>query len=169
MLYCDYLKYYLETLTFQNKSWRIYNLLIWAIISSDYRVSSVQHQTMLPSHCFPSEAGLTSLKRSSSWWHVYLYLWHQMFSWLPSLFTVCVWWAASCPGTGAQNLQYRCSRFIVKTLRPSYANMRHYKLSHHWFRWWLAPERRQTIIWTNDRILLIKPWGTNFNEIFIKI
>ena len=29
----------------------------------------------------------------------------------------------------------------------------------------LSPERRQTIIWTNDGILLIGPFGTNFSEI----
>ena len=33
----------------------------------------------------------------------------------------------------------------------------------------LAPERRQAIIWTNARILLIEPLGTNFGEISIKI
>ena len=33
----------------------------------------------------------------------------------------------------------------------------------------LSPERRQTIIWTNARLLLIGPFGTNFNEIFIEI
>ena len=33
----------------------------------------------------------------------------------------------------------------------------------------LAPGRRQTIIWTNDVILLIGPLGTNFNEILIGI
>ena len=33
----------------------------------------------------------------------------------------------------------------------------------------LAPGRRQTIIWTNDGILLIGPLGTNFTEILIKI
>ena len=31
----------------------------------------------------------------------------------------------------------------------------------------LAPGWRQTIIWTNDGILLIGPLGTNFNEILI--
>ena len=33
----------------------------------------------------------------------------------------------------------------------------------------LAPGRRQTIIWTNDGILLIGPLGTNFSEILIEI
>ena len=33
----------------------------------------------------------------------------------------------------------------------------------------LAPWRRQTIIWTNDGILLIGPLGTNFSEILIGI
>ena len=33
----------------------------------------------------------------------------------------------------------------------------------------LSPERRQAIIWTNARILLIGPLGTNFREILIKI
>ena len=33
----------------------------------------------------------------------------------------------------------------------------------------LAPGRRQTIIWTNDGLLLIGPSGTNFNEILIGI
>ena len=33
----------------------------------------------------------------------------------------------------------------------------------------LAPIRRQAIVWTNAGILLIGPWGTNFNEILIKI
>ena len=33
----------------------------------------------------------------------------------------------------------------------------------------LSPGRRQTIIWTNARILLIRPLGTNFNEILIEI
>ena len=33
----------------------------------------------------------------------------------------------------------------------------------------LSPGRRQAIIWTNARILLIGPWGTNFSEILIKI
>ena len=31
----------------------------------------------------------------------------------------------------------------------------------------LSPGRRQAIIWTNDGILLIRPWGTNFSEIVI--
>ena len=31
----------------------------------------------------------------------------------------------------------------------------------------LSPGRRQAIICTNTGILLIRPWGTNFNEIFI--
>ena len=31
----------------------------------------------------------------------------------------------------------------------------------------LSPGRRQAIIWTNDRILLIGPLGTNFSDIFI--
>ena len=33
----------------------------------------------------------------------------------------------------------------------------------------LAPGRRQTIIWTNDGILLIRPLGTNFSEILVGI
>ena len=33
----------------------------------------------------------------------------------------------------------------------------------------LSPGRRQAIIWTNAGILLIRPLGTNFNEIFIEI
>ena len=33
----------------------------------------------------------------------------------------------------------------------------------------LSPGRRQAIIWTNAGILLIRPLGTNFNEMFIKI
>ena len=33
----------------------------------------------------------------------------------------------------------------------------------------LSPGRRQTIIWTNDGIVLIGPLGTNYSEISIKI
>ena len=33
----------------------------------------------------------------------------------------------------------------------------------------LSPGRRQAIIWTNAGILLIRPLGTNFNEMLIKI
>ena len=33
----------------------------------------------------------------------------------------------------------------------------------------LSPGRRQAIIWTNAGILLIRPLGTNFNEMWIKI
>ena len=33
----------------------------------------------------------------------------------------------------------------------------------------LSPGRRQSIIWTNDRMLLIGPLGTNFSEVLIKI
>ena len=33
----------------------------------------------------------------------------------------------------------------------------------------LSPSRRQAIIWTNARILLTGPLGTNFNEILIEI
>ena len=33
----------------------------------------------------------------------------------------------------------------------------------------LSPDRRQAIIWTNAGILLIRPLGTNFSEILIKI
>ena len=33
----------------------------------------------------------------------------------------------------------------------------------------LLPDRRQAIIWTNARILLIGPLGTNFSEILIEI
>ena len=33
----------------------------------------------------------------------------------------------------------------------------------------LSPGRRQAIIWTNDGILLIGPWGTNFSELLIGI
>ena len=33
----------------------------------------------------------------------------------------------------------------------------------------LSPGRRQTIIWTNDGILLIGPLGTNFSKILIEI
>ena len=33
----------------------------------------------------------------------------------------------------------------------------------------LSPGRRQAIIWTNAGILLIRPLGTNFSEILIKI
>ena len=33
----------------------------------------------------------------------------------------------------------------------------------------LSPGRHQAIIWTNAGILLIGPWGTNFNEILIGI
>ena len=33
----------------------------------------------------------------------------------------------------------------------------------------LSPERHQAIIWTNAKILLIGPLGTNFSEILIKI
>ena len=33
----------------------------------------------------------------------------------------------------------------------------------------LSPDRRQAIIWNNAGILLIGPWGTNFNEILIDI
>ena len=41
--------------------------------------------------------------------------------------------------------------------------------NHHWFRYGLAPDRRQAIIWTNDEILLIGPVGTNFSETLIEI
>ena len=30
----------------------------------------------------------------------------------------------------------------------------------------MSPDRRQTIIWTNGDLLLIRPFGTNFNEIY---
>ena len=33
----------------------------------------------------------------------------------------------------------------------------------------LSPDRRQAIIWTNAGILLIRPLGTNFNEMLIEI
>ena len=33
----------------------------------------------------------------------------------------------------------------------------------------LSPDRRQGIIWINDGLLLIGPWGTNFSEILIEI
>ena len=33
----------------------------------------------------------------------------------------------------------------------------------------LSPGRRQAIIWTNARKLLIRPFGTNFNEMLIEI
>ena len=33
----------------------------------------------------------------------------------------------------------------------------------------LSPGRRQAIIWTNARILLIGPLGTDFNEILLEI
>ena len=33
----------------------------------------------------------------------------------------------------------------------------------------LSPGRRQAIIWTNAELLLIRPLGTNFNEILIEI
>ena len=33
----------------------------------------------------------------------------------------------------------------------------------------LPPQRRQAIIWSSAGILLIQPFGTNFNEILIKI
>ena len=33
----------------------------------------------------------------------------------------------------------------------------------------LSPGRRQAIIWTNARILLIRPLGTNFNEMLMEI
>ena len=33
----------------------------------------------------------------------------------------------------------------------------------------LSPVWRQAIIWTNARLLLIEPLGTNFSEILIKI
>ena len=33
----------------------------------------------------------------------------------------------------------------------------------------LSPGRRQAIIWTNAEILLIRPLGTNFNEMLIEI
>ena len=33
----------------------------------------------------------------------------------------------------------------------------------------LSPGRRQAIIWTNAGILLIRPFGTNFNEMLIEI
>ena len=33
----------------------------------------------------------------------------------------------------------------------------------------LSPGRRQAIIWTNAGILLIRPLGTNFNEMLIEI
>ena len=33
----------------------------------------------------------------------------------------------------------------------------------------LSPGRRKAIIWTNAGILLIGPWATDFNEIFIKM
>ena len=47
------------------------------------------------------------------------------------------------------------------------------KLCHYWFRYWLlawsAPAIMITIIWIKARILLIRPLGTNFSEIWIKI
>ena len=33
----------------------------------------------------------------------------------------------------------------------------------------LLPARRQAIIWTNARILLFGPFGTNFSEILIEV
>ena len=33
----------------------------------------------------------------------------------------------------------------------------------------LSPGRRQAIIWTNAGILLIRPLGTNFNEMLVEI
>ena len=32
-----------------------------------------------------------------------------------------------------------------------------------------SPDRRQAIIWTNDGIMLIRPLGTNLNDILIKV
>ena len=43
------------------------------------------------------------------------------------------------------------------------------KLSLHCFKWWLSPDRRQTVIWTNVDLLLIEHVGTNFREVWIRI
>ena len=56
---------------------------------------------------------------------------------------------------------------FLNTLRPSDAYMHQQTIigSDSGF----SPGRRQPIIWTNVRILLIGPLGTNFSEILIKI
>ena len=43
------------------------------------------------------------------------------------------------------------------------------KLRHHWYRWWLAPVRRQVIIWTRAGILLIGSMKTNFSDFYLSI
>ena len=42
-------------------------------------------------------------------------------------------------------------------------------LGQHWFRQWLGAWRHQAITWTNSDLISIKPSGTIFSEILIKI
>ena len=58
---------------------------------------------------------------------------------------------------------------VVNTLRPSAAYICISKLTIIGSDNGLSPSRRQAIIWTNARKLLIWPSGTKFIEILIKI
>ena len=64
-------------------------------------------------------------------------------------------------------LQYPITCSMARS-RPSDAYKRQ-KSSQHCFRQWLAPGRRQAIIFTKAGILLIRPLETNFSEILIEI
>ena len=50
----------------------------------------------------------------------------------------------------------------LNSFRPSHrAHLCVGKLSHHWFRWWIAAVRCQAIIWSNAGLLLFGNWGTH--------
>ena len=77
--------------------------------------------------------------------------------------------------------KFHASEFIIDTNSVHVRHFRGLRVLTHWGRVThicvgkltiigsnngLSPGRRQAIIWTNDKILLIGPLGTNFSEIW---
>ena len=96
-------------------------------------------------------------------------------SWEPA--SIDFWWPSKFAGQGLEN-QYYFEDCLAETGQICRCCLTHCgpvthicvgKLTIIGSDNGLSPERRQAIIWTNARILLIGPLGTNFSEILIEI
>ena len=102
----------------------------------------------------------------------------------PNIIKACAWIKASIPTIYAMHKMHICDMHQTTCTKKVYVDLNIDNFKTHWGRVphicvskltiigsdnSLSPDRRQAIIWTNDRKLLIGPLGTKFSEILVEI
>ena len=85
------------------------------------------------------------------------------------LLFINAWYSWPNSGSHLHLTLRRCHRIIILTHWGRVTHICVDKLTNIGSDNGLSPGRRQAIIWTNAGILLIRPLGTNFNEMLIEI